>query len=99
MDFINDIEKMIDFEMMSKEQFLESYSYLTEDDYNVTLRKYNEQKSHEFVNALKELISKPDNLENFEWYLERHYKLWWDKYANTSDGIVSELNRFATIEF
>lgn len=40
-DFINDEEKMIDFVNLSKEDFLLSYSYLTESDYDETMRLYN----------------------------------------------------------
>lgn len=34
--FIDDIEKMRDFEILSKEEFLQSYSYLTEEEYENT---------------------------------------------------------------
>ena len=34
--FINDEEKMVDFFMLSKEEFLMSYSYLTEEEYEAT---------------------------------------------------------------
>ena len=34
--FINDIEKMIDFFSISKTEFLKSYSYLTEEEYDAT---------------------------------------------------------------
>lgn len=35
-EFTKDWEKMYDFFVLSKEKFLETYSYLTEDDYNAT---------------------------------------------------------------
>lgn len=35
--FINDIAKMADFKVLTKEEFLTSYSYLTEDDYDATV--------------------------------------------------------------
>lgn len=35
-DFADDREKMLDFDTMSKEKFLESYSYLTEEEYDNT---------------------------------------------------------------
>lgn len=40
-NFILDSEKMRDFKKLSKEDFLKSYSYLTEEEYNETLRLYN----------------------------------------------------------
>ena len=41
-DFTDDEEKMKDFFYLSKERFLESYSYLTEQEYNLTLKKVND---------------------------------------------------------
>lgn len=34
--FIDDKEKMLDFFQLSKEEFLKSYSYLTEEEYDAT---------------------------------------------------------------
>lgn len=41
--FIDDDEKMEDFVILTKEDFLKSYSYLTEEEYNNTEEKYNNQ--------------------------------------------------------
>ena len=35
-NFCDDTEKMVDFINLSKEEFLESYSYLTEEEYEAT---------------------------------------------------------------
>jgi hypothetical protein len=35
-NFCDDQEKMIDFDELSKEDFLSSYSYITEEEYNLT---------------------------------------------------------------
>ena len=43
-DFIDDEEKMYDFDRISKEDFLFSYSYLTELEYNLTRIKQKEQE-------------------------------------------------------
>lgn len=43
-DFTNDWEKMYDFFLLSKEEFLETYSYLTEDDYDATKEIVNKSK-------------------------------------------------------
>ena len=37
-NFIDDKEKMFDFIILTKEEFLESYSYLTEEEYENTLQ-------------------------------------------------------------
>ena len=35
-DFTDDKEKMKDFKLLTKTEFLSSYSYLTEEEYNLT---------------------------------------------------------------
>lgn len=66
-NFLDDREKMSDFRWLSKEKFLESYSYLTEEEYDNTkllqdakdatfYRKWNKSLSEE-VKKLKDAIS------------------------------------------
>jgi len=43
-DFTDDEEKMKDFLILDKKRFLEMYSYLTEEEYNLTKNKLNKQK-------------------------------------------------------
>lgn len=38
-DFTDDADKMLDFFLLSKEQFLETYSYITEEDWDKTLER------------------------------------------------------------
>ena len=38
-DFTDDKEKMRDFKLLSKTEFLSSYSYLTEEEYDLTKQK------------------------------------------------------------
>jgi len=40
--FINDIDKMRDFFILTKQEFLDSYSYLNEEDYDATSEKVQE---------------------------------------------------------
>lgn len=40
-DFTTDYEKMIDFLQLDKSRFLESYSYLTEEEYDLTVKEFN----------------------------------------------------------
>ena len=37
--FTDDAEKMRDFKILTKEEFLNSYSYITEEEYNLTLKE------------------------------------------------------------
>lgn len=56
MDFIDDKEKMKDFFAMSKDSFLSSYSYLSEEEYDATVNKLNSMnKKLEFQNKVYEL--------------------------------------------
>lgn len=41
-DFYDDDEKMFDFVNLTKEEFLKSYSYLTEEEYDLTEKKFDE---------------------------------------------------------
>ena len=40
-DFCDDKDKMLDFNELTKEEFLSSYSYITEEEYNLTRMKQN----------------------------------------------------------
>ena len=40
--FLNDTEKMVDFLTLPKQEFLKSYSYITEEEYITTLKHYTE---------------------------------------------------------
>ena len=56
MDFIDDKEKMKDFFAMSKDSFLSSYSYISEEEYDATVNKLNSMnKKLEFQNKVYEL--------------------------------------------
>lgn len=46
MSFINDQEKMVDFFTITKEQFLNFYSYISEDEYEETKREVIERSGY-----------------------------------------------------
>lgn len=54
--FTDDIDKMYDFDKISKEEFLSSYSYISEEEYDATARylKENNLSASEVVEMLKE---------------------------------------------
>ena len=43
-NFLDDIEKMQDFRILTKKQFLQSYSYLTEQEYDNTAKAVQQWK-------------------------------------------------------
>lgn len=59
----------------------------------------NEKYAEMFVNTIKELTSKQENLDNLQHYLENHFDVWMEKYANTPSGLTSELKHFTKMEF
>lgn len=58
----------------------------------------NEEYAKDFVKAIKELASKPDNLDNLESYLSYHFDVWMEKFANTPGNLTSEMKHFAEME-
>lgn len=59
-DFIIDIEKMRDFFKISKEEFLMSYSYLDEVEYNLTVEKINNMTASEIETIMAKCRALPD---------------------------------------
>ena len=58
----------------------------------------NKKSAEIFTNAIKQLASKPENLENLEIYLSHHFTEWLEKYASTPEDIAFEMDAFATME-
>ena len=54
--------------------------------------------AEKFINAIKEIASKPDNLDNLECYLSHHFDVWMEKFAYNPENLVSELKHFAEME-
>lgn len=52
----------------------------------------------QFCDAIRELASKPENLQNLESYLEWNFDKWLEKYANTPACICAEMSDFAQME-
>lgn len=51
-----------------------------------------------FIEAIKTIANKPDNLDNLELYLSHHFPAWLEKYANTPEKLAGELKMFAELE-
>ena len=56
-DFLNDAEKMRDFYLLSKEDFLFSYSYLTEEEYDNTVKAVESSPCKWLLTASKDGIN------------------------------------------
>ena len=56
------------------------------------------KEAADFVNAIKIIANKPENLDNLESYLSYHFAEWLEKFANTPEGIAAEMREFAEME-
>ena len=51
--------------------------------------------ANDFIEAIKTISEKEDNLNNFCSYLTQHFPEWLEKFADTPEKITSELQAFA----
>ena len=61
------------------------------------MRKYEEQAT-QFCEAIRALANKPENLENLESYLSRHFSEWISNWANSPASLAEEMKEFAEME-
>lgn len=59
---------------------------------------YYDKLAKNFIEAIKEILTKPNNLDNFEKYLSNHFDVWMEKFANSPENITSEVKNFAEME-
>ena len=59
----------------------------------------NKENSQALITAIKKLAENPETLDNFASYLDHHFDVWYEKYANTVEGLVSEFKQFSEIQF
>lgn len=57
-----------------------------------------EKAAADFIEAIKTLASKPENLENLKFYLEQHFPVWMKKWAYDPDSLAAEMKEFANME-
>ena len=50
------------------------------------------------ANALREFAEKPQNIDNFESYLEYCFIEWKEKFANTPEKMIEDMKHFAEME-
>lgn len=61
MGFLDDEEKMRDYFELTKDEFLKSYSYLTEDDYDATTKALEKSNGISRLSILKELLEQTEH--------------------------------------
>ena len=57
-----------------------------------------ERVAAQFINAIKTIAEKPENLENLECYLSYHFEAWMKNFANTPEGPTAEMVAFVNME-
>ena len=85
--FITDKEKMRDFKILTKEKFLKSYSYLTEAEYDLTVKEVNkyEKKRKWDMNFLDDIY---DTLMKNTQYKVRDFTKYKNVYVDRSKGYI-----------
>lgn len=58
----------------------------------------NKECAEVFVTAIRQFAIKPENLDNLESYLSRHFDKWIEKFANTPESMAGEMKSFAEME-
>ena len=58
----------------------------------------NKECAKKFVDAIKEIANKPNNLDNLESYLSHHFDVWMEKFADMPEKLVTEMKNFAEME-
>ena len=56
-----------------------------------------EKEAAQFIEAIKTIASKPENLENLESYLSIHFASWIRKFSSTPEDLVFEIQEFANM--
>ena len=56
-----------------------------------------QNEARQVADAVRELASHADALDNFELYLSAHFGEWLAKFANTPESMAGELREFASI--
>ena len=57
-----------------------------------------EKAAKVFIADIKEIVAKPENLENLKNYLTFHFAEWLNKYAGTPEGMAQEMTQFAKMD-
>lgn len=57
-----------------------------------------EKEAKIFTNAIKEIAKKPENINNLESYLSRHFSSWLKKYASDPENMAEEMKEFAEMQ-
>ena len=56
-----------------------------------------ENEAKRFAEAIRTLAKDEGALDNLECYLSMHFDIWLQKFANTPESFVAEMNNFAHI--
>lgn len=57
-----------------------------------------EEIATRFINAIKTIANKQNNLDNLQSYLSMHFEIWLNKFAQTPTDITNEIEHFSNME-
>ena len=57
-----------------------------------------EELAKRFIEAIKRIATKEENLNNLQHYLSIHFEQWLERFAKTPLAIVCEIESFADME-
>lgn len=63
----------------------------------MTMKKTYTKEAAQFCEYIRTLASKPDNLDNLEYYLSMHFSEWLTKWANTPQDMAAEMREFSNM--
>ena len=58
----------------------------------------NRKNAETVQKALENFSNHPERIDNFIFYLERHFSFWMQNYASTPEGLTAELLHFSEME-
>lgn len=95
LSFIGDEEKMKDFPNISKEEFLSSYSYLSEDEYEATLNDFNKLNQSAVQSRFSDTIKTVEDInkvydKNLD-FIEQNISF---KYSNPEYNEIDEIEKW-----
>ena len=93
--FIDDEEKMKDFPKLSKEEFLSSYSYLSEEEYDATVKDYNELNQSAVPSRFSDTVKTVEDINkvydrNLD-FIEQNISF---KYSNPEFNEIDEIEKW-----
>ena len=95
----NDVKRLLCEYIRNNEYSLALCSYIRSVDWLTPSPAFDFGESAKMLcDAIRKFADNPDAIDNFEYYLTRHFRSWLECWADTPEGMASEFKQFASIE-